>query len=75
MEQEQNPVAHCIADITGKLAMMAKAARLEALSGILKVAHVEARGLCSDRSWRLMVGVPKSTSCLPWSALQKADHL
>jgi hypothetical protein len=45
MQQEENPVAEYIADIIKQLAEMAKAARLDALSDILKMAHVEARSV------------------------------
>jgi hypothetical protein len=43
MQQDKNPVADYIADITRELALMAKAARLDALAEILKMAHQEAR--------------------------------
>jgi hypothetical protein len=43
MQQELNPVAEYLADHTRELAEMAKAARLDALAGILKMAQLEAR--------------------------------
>lgn len=57
MQQDKNPVAEYIADITIQLSEMAKAARLETLANILKMAHIEARAV--------VVGSPLESDVAP----------